>query len=424
MTERVQKGALRIAPVFYDLVVDDIMPSIGIEPDAFWAALEAIVDDLGPKNRALLKRRDDLQSQIDRWHGERVGQAHDAAAYKQFLTDIGYLLPGGEDFKITTANVDPEIAKIAGPQLVVPVMNARYALNAANARWGSLYDAFYGTDVISEYDGCEKGKAYNPARGRKVIAMAMDFLDQAVPLVQGSHMDSTAYTLTEENGRKRLVVSLADGIETGLADPDQFVGYGGGDRPITIVLCNNGLHIELLIDSTHPVGKDHMAGIRDVVLESAMTVIQDCEDSVAAVDADDKVAVYRNWLGLMKGDLQIDVEKGGKTITRRLNPDREFTAPNGNTLTLPGRSLLLVRNVGHLMTTDAVLDCNGDGIPEGILDGMVTALCALHDLGDAGAKANSRAGRCTDQKKQPSQTSCLIASKTLWAWRAIRSRSG
>jgi len=392
MTDRVQKGGLRIAPVVYDLVADEITPGTGIEPDAFWGALEAIVDDLGPKNRALLKRRDDLQAKIDAWHSERVGQPHDATAYKQFLIDIGYLLPDGGDFKITTANVDAEIAKIAGPQLVVPVMNARYALNAANARWGSLYDAFYGTDVISEDDGCEKGKTYNAVRGRKVIAMAMDFLDQAVPLAQGSHMQSTAYTLNEQNGRKRLVVTLDDGTETGLSDPDQFVGYGGGDRPDAIVLCNNGLHIEILVDPNHPVGKDHGAGIRDVVLESAMTVIQDCEDSVAAVDADDKVAVYRNWLGLMKGDLQVQMEKSGKSITRRLNPDREFAAIDGSTLTLPGRSLLLVRNVGHLMTTDAILDRNGDEIPEGILDGMVTALCALHDLGTAGTKSNSRAG--------------------------------
>jgi len=392
MTERVEIGGLKVARVLHELVADEITPGTGVEPAAVWAGLEAILADLGPRNRALLEKRADLQAQIDAWHCERKGQPHDAAAYRRFLSEIGYLLPEGDDFRIGTANVDPEISTIAGPQLVVPAMNARYALNAANARWGSLYDALYGTDVIPEDDGCEKGGIYNPVRGAKVIAFAADVLDQAAPLAQGSHTDATAYALADNGGGKTLAVTLADGSATGLADPAQFVGYLGGDAPSSVLLRHNKLHLEIQIDKAHPIGRDHAAEVKDVVLEAAVTTIQDCEDSVAAVDADDKALVYRNWLGLMKGDLEERLEKGGRTITRRLNLDRSFTAPDGGSLTLHGRSLLLVRNVGHLMTTDAVLTADGDEIPEGILDALMTSLCAIHDIRRDGGLANSRAG--------------------------------
>jgi len=392
MTERVEIGGLSIARVLHDLVADDIVPGTGIEPAAVWAGLEQILADLGPRNRALLARRAELQAKINDWHRVRKGQPHDAAAYRAYLGEIGYLLPEGDDFAISTADVDPEISTIAGPQLVVPVMNARYALNAANARWGSLYDALYGTDVIPESDGCEKGTSYNPVRGARVVAFAAGFLDQAAPLAQGSHADATAYALTDDDGGKALAVTLADGTTTGLADPAQFAGYLGDDALSSVLLVNNNLHIELQIDSDHPVGKDHAAGLKDVVLESAVTTIQDCEDSVAAVDAEDKALVYRNWLGLMRGDLAEEMEKGGRTFTRRLNPDRTFTAPDGSTRSLHGRSLLLVRNVGHLMTTDAVLTADGAEIPEGILDAVMTSLCAMHDLKRSGGLANSRAG--------------------------------
>ncbi|MCW8834910.1 MAG: malate synthase G, partial [Rhodospirillales bacterium] len=289
MTDRITKGGLQVAVALHDLIADEVAPGTGVAPDAFWAGLETIINDLGPRNRDLLRKRDDIQAQIDEWHKARRGQTHDAAAYKQFLQEIGYLLPEGGDFAVGTSNVDPEIASVAGPQLVVPVMNARYALNAANARWGSLYDALYGTDVIAEDDGCEKGKGYNPARGAKVIAAARDFLDQAAPLASGSHKDAVGYSLKDTDGRKNLAVTLADGTETGLADATKFVGYIGSDAPTSILLVNNGLHAEIQIDKTHPIGKDDPAGVKDVVIESALTTIQDCEDSVAAVDAEDKV---------------------------------------------------------------------------------------------------------------------------------------
>jgi malate synthase len=388
MTDRIKKGGLQIAVELHDLVANDIAPGTGVEPDAFWASFEAILNDLGPKNRALLAKRDQIQATIDAWHQARAGKPLDASEYTAFLKEIGYLVEQGPDFTIDTTRVDAEIATIAGPQLVVPVMNARYALNAANARWGSLYDALYGTDVISEEGGAEKGRGYNPVRGAKVIAYAAGVLDTAAPLATGSHADATRYAIS--NGE--LAVTLKDGSTTGLRNPAQFIGTQG-DTPLTaILLRNNNLHLEIQIDPSHPIGKDHAAGVKDVLVESAITTIQDCEDSVAAVDAEDKCVVYRNWLGLMKGDLTETFEKGGKPLTRRMNPDREYTGRDGQSLSLPGRSLLLVRNVGHLMTIDAVLDQHGNEVPEGFLDAMVTVLIAKHDLLATGPFRNSRQG--------------------------------
>ena len=388
MTDRIVESGLQVARELHELVVNEAVPGTGLDAAAVWAGFAGIVRDLGPKNRALLQKRDDLQAKIDAWHLERKGQALDPVAYKAFLTEIGYLLPEGGDFAISTTNVDPEISQIAGPQLVVPVMNARYALNAANARWGSLYDALYGSDIIAESEGAEKGSGYNPVRGAKVIAWAAGFLDEAAPLASGSHADATGYALADG----ALQVTLAGGKVTGLADPAQFVGYLGNGALSSVLLRNNNLHAEILIDPSHPVGRDHAAGVKDVVLESAITTIQDCEDSVAAVDAADKALVYRNWLGLMKGDLAETFDKGGRPLTRRLTPDRSFKAPGGGELTLPGRSLLLVRNVGHLMTNDAVLTADGEEVPEGFLDAMFTSLIAMHDLQKTGGARNSRAG--------------------------------
>ncbi|MEJ2453636.1 MAG: malate synthase G [Candidatus Thiodiazotropha sp.] len=388
MTEYNTVGKLKVANVLYELVKDKIAPDTGIEPDAFWRSLEQIVSDLGPVNRQLLDKRDRLQKQIDEWHIARRGQPHDPIAYKSFLQEIGYLLPEVDDFTISTENVDPEIAEVAGPQLVVPVMNARYALNAANARWGSLYDALYGTDVIPQTENAADS-GYNPERGAKVVTYAMGFLDNNLPLLTGSHANVMKYTVADG----QLVVTLSDGIETRLAEPTQFAGHSGDAHfPGVILLRHNNLHIELHIDHEHPIGKTHPAGIKDVVLEAAITTIQDCEDSVAAVDAEDKALIYSNLLGLIKGDLTAELVKGGKTITRRLNPDREYVSPSGEHFTLPGRSLLFVRNVGHLMTIDAVLDADGNEIPEGILDGMLTALIAIHDLKGNGTVRNSRTG--------------------------------
>ncbi len=389
MTERTQEGGLQIATSLHQLIANEIAPGTGIAPSHFWQQLESILTDLAPRNEELLRYRDALQAKIDQWHAERSGEVHDPVAYKAFLEEIGYLVPEGADFEITTDNVDTEIAEQAGPQLVVPVKNARFALNAANARWGSLYDALYGTDAIPETDGAEKGTGYNPVRGAKVIAFARAHLDQAMPLADGSHADARAYRI--RNGL--LAVELADGSESGLARPEQLVGYQGeAESPYAVLLKNNGLHIEIQIDPTSPVGKTDAAGVKDLLVEAALTTIMDCEDSVAAVDADDKVEVYRNWLGLMKGDLQDTFEKGGRMLTRRLNKDRQYTAPNGETVTLHGRSLMFVRNVGHLMTTPAILDKDGREIPEGILDGMVTVLAALHDLKGNGELRNSRTG--------------------------------
>jgi malate synthase len=389
---RINRSGLQVAIELDRLVSEQAAPGTGVDPAAFWDGFAKILADLGPKNRALLARRDELQARIDGWHQARRGQALDAAAYKAFLQEIGYLLPEPPDFRIETRNVDDEIARIAGPQLVVPVMNARYALNAANARWGSLYDALYGTDIIPEEPGREKGGSYNPARGELVVARAAEFLDQAVPLEGASHRDVISYGIGSSNGIRQLRAILNDGNNTGLVDPDQFVGFVNEDDPTAILLKNHGLHVEIQIDRNHPVGAAHAAGVKDVVLESALTTIQDCEDSVAAVDAEDKCVVYGNWLGLMKGDLQEVVAKGSGSITRTLNGDRQYTARDGQALTLHGRSLMLVRNVGHLMTTDAVLDADGNEVPEGFLDAAVTTLCALHDIKGLGRVRNSRTG--------------------------------
>ena len=392
MTDRVTEGNLRVARVLYDFVNNEALPGTGIDPDSFWAGVDKVVTDLTPRNQELLATRDELQAQIDKWHKQRVIAPVDQEAYREFLTEIGYLRPEPDDFTITTSGVDDEITTTAGPQLVVPVLNARFALNAANARWGSLYDALYGTDVIPEDDGAEKGSGYNKVRGDKVIAYARKFLDGAVPLASGSWADVTGLSI--EDGR--LQVALGSDT-TGLASPEKFVGYAGelGSPNWSVLLVNHGLHIEILIDPQSPIGQTDAAGIKDVILESAITTIMDFEDSVTAVDADDKVLGYRNWLGLNRGDLSEEVSKDGKTFTRVLNPDRTYSTPDGGELTLPGRSLLFVRNVGHLMTNDAIVDADGNEVPEGIQDALFTGLIAIHGLrsGDEnGPLQNSRTG--------------------------------
>ncbi|MGE4404998.1 malate synthase G [Pseudomonas sp.] len=390
MTERVQVGGLQVAKVLYDFVNNEAIPGTGVDAAAFWAGADSVIHDLAPKNRALLAKRDALQAQIDAWHQARAGQAHDAVAYKAFLQEIGYLLPEAEDFQATTQNVDEEIARMAGPQLVVPIMNARFALNAANARWGSLYDALYGTDAISEEGGAQKGPGYNEVRGNKVIAYARDFLDQAAPLESGSHAASTGYRI---DGGK-LVVTLNNGSTSGLKNPAQLQGFQGeAGAPIAVLLKNNGIHFEIQIDPASPIGQTDAAGVKDILMEAALTTIMDCEDSIAAVDADDKTIVYRNWLGLMKGDLVEELDKGGKRITRAMNPDRVYTQADGNgELTLHGRSLLFIRNVGHLMTNDAILDKDGNEVPEGIMDGLFTSLIAIHNLNGNTSRKNTRTG--------------------------------
>ena len=389
----VEVGDLRIAKPLYDLVRSEIAPGTGLDPDEVWKSLGRIVEDLGPQNRRLLEARTLREQQLDAWYRERGGQVIDETEYRDFLLSTGYLLPEGEDFGITTENVDPEISSIAGPQLVVPVDNARYALNAANARWGSLYDALYGTDVIPEDEGAEKGTAYNPVRGSRVVAWSERFLDDVTPLAQGSHSEIVEFRLGDGEGSKRLIVRLGNGQETHLSDESQFVGYNDEEGILTAVLLrNNGLHIEIRIDRSHPVGAAHPAGVSDLRLESAVTTIQDCEDSVSAVDADDKVVVYRNWLGIMKGSLEASFTKNLEQVTRRLNPDPTYRDARGGTLTLSGRSLLFLRNVGIHMYTDAVTTAAGEPIPEGFLDALITTFAAIHDLKGNSTVCNSRAG--------------------------------
>jgi len=389
MSVRVVNAGLRVAPSIAKLVREEILPGTGIDEDALWTGFAKIVRDLTPVNKALLAKRDKLQSKIDTWHRNQGTLDFDQVAYTEFLREIGYLIEEGPDFKISTSNTDPEISTIAGPQLVVPVTNARFALNAANARWGSLYDALYGTDALPEDNGCERTGGYNPRRGEKVIAAAAAFLDDAVPLENANHANVAAYRIVDGV----LKAEIESGDRVSLLEKSKFVGYTGAiDSPTSILLRNNGLHIDILIDRGHSIGRESPSGVKDVVLESAVTTIQDFEDSIAAVDGVDKAEAYRNWLGLMKGDLSATFDKGDQTLTRTLNEDRSYTTPGGGTLTLPGRSLLLVRNVGHLMTNEAVLDSDGSEVFEGILDAMVTTLCAMHDLNKHGVGANSRTG--------------------------------
>ncbi|OZE95238.1 malate synthase G [Rhodococcoides fascians] len=394
MTDRVSVGGLQVAQVLYDFVQNEALPGTGVDSEKFWSGVEAVITDLAPKNKALLGVRDEIQGKVDAWHGEHAGPNYDRSAYTAFLKEIGYLVDEPADFHITTSGVDTEITSTAGPQLVVPVLNARFAINASNARWGSLYDALYGTDAIPEDGGAEKGTSYNKVRGDKVIAFAREFLDEAAPLSSGSHVGTTKYVVdTSATGAASLTVTLADGSTVGLADPAQLLGYQGApDAPTAILLVHNGLHFEIQIDPQSPIGATDAAGVKDVLLESAVTTIMDFEDSVAAVDADDKVLGYRNWLGLMRGDLTEEVSKGGKTFTRSLNQDRSYTAVDGSELTLHGRSLLFVRNVGHLMTSDAILDADGNEVPEGILDALFTSLAGLHSLGADNVLKNSRTG--------------------------------
>jgi malate synthase len=387
------------------------LPGTGVSAEAFWTGLSALVNEVGPENRALLQTRTDMQKALDDWHINRRGQPHDPDAYEAFLREIGYLVPEGPDFQIQTENVDPEIASVAGPQLVVPVMNARYALNAANARWGSLYDAFYGTDALGD---APRPGPYDAARGARVVARAKAFLDAAAPLANGGHADVTGYRVQNA------------ALVPALKDPAQFAGYAGEPgRPSAIVLKNNGLHIVIDIDAAHTIGKTDPANVADIRLESALSSIMDCEDSVAAVDAEDKVLAWGNWLGLMQGTLEERFDKNGRLTTRRLNPDLSFTAPDGGVLRLRGRALMLVRNVGHLMTNPAVLDRDGNEAFEGLLDAMVTTLCAMHDLRKIEGPRNSETGSVYVVKPKmhgptrlPSPTGSSPASRRRWACRA------
>ena len=385
VSERINRHGLQVADNLDRFIEDELLPGTGVDGERFWKGFAALIDELAPENRALLAERERLQQELDAWHRAHPGPIHDMSGYRDFLERIGYLVPPPVHVQATTANVDREIAEQAGPQLVVPVSNARYALNAANARWGSLYDALYGTDAIPETGGAAKSPTFNPVRGKAVIARARAFLDRAAPLAGASHADATAYRVHDG----QLVVETKQGPRQ-LAQPAQFLGYQGQpDAPSAVLLANHSLHFEIEVDRRSAIGKIDPAGIKDILLEAALTTIMDCEDSVAAVDADDKVAIYRNWLGLMKGELSEEVAKGGKTFTRRLNPDRTYTTGDGATLTLPGRSLMFVRNVGHLMTNPSILDRGGNEIPEGILDAVITSLAAKHDLA---LRMNSRTG--------------------------------
>ncbi len=389
MTDYVRTGNLSVDRTLFDFVNTEALPGSGVTEAAFWTGLDRLISEFAPQNKALLAQRDTLQSKIDDWHRARRDNALDLDAYRAFLLEIGYLVPEGDDFSITTQNVDPELSAIAGPQLVVPLSNARYALNAANARWGSLYDALYGTDAIPESGGAERGGAFNPARGERVIAFARSFLDLAAPLAAGSHRDAIGYSIEGQH----LIVALQGDRSSALAEPAQFKGYTGeADTPATLLLANHNLHFEIAVDRAGTIGQSDPAGIDDILLESAVTTIMDCEDSVATVDGEDKVLVYRNWLGLMKRDLTASFEKGGKTLERSLNPDRSYTAPDGSKMTLPGRSTMLVRNVSDILKCAAVRDADGAPVPEGILDAMITALIAKHDLVGVGDRGNSRAG--------------------------------
>ncbi|MBB6578366.1 malate synthase [Comamonas odontotermitis] len=392
MTDRTTIHGLQVATELYNFINQDVLPGTGVDQAAFWQGFDAIVADLAPKNAALLAERDRLQSELDTWHKANPGPIKDMQGYRKFLETIGYLVPQPQGAKATTENVDAELAIQAGPQLVVPILNARYALNAANARWGSLYDALYGTDVISEEGGAEKGKGYNPVRGAKVIAFARDFLDQAAPLASGSHKDSTAYAV--ESGK--LAITLKDGSKTGLKDAAKFVGFqGDAAAPKSVLLKNNGIHIDIVINKSTPIGQTDAAGVSDVVVEAALSTILDLEDSVAAVDAEDKINGYANWLGILKGTLTETFDKGGKQMTRGLNADREYTGADGKPVKLHGRSLMFVRNVGHLMTNPAILwGTDKKEIPEGIMDAVVTTAIAIHDLKGNGANGikNSRTG--------------------------------
>ncbi len=389
MTQRINTHGLQVDSDLYAFITHSAIPGTGVDADSFWAGFGAIVDDLTAENRALLDKRDSLQAQIDAWHRSHRGNTHDPIAYREFLSQIGYLVEEGPDFSVTTAKVDDEITTIAGPQLVVPVNNARYALNAANARWCSLYDALYGTDVLPETDSAGKGSAYNPVRGQQVVDYSTVFLDQAVPLDGVSHADVTGYAIVDGT----LMATHNTDSQCGLTQPEQLAGFSGDPmQPSCIVLRHHNLHIEIRIDHDHLVGRTSPAGVCDVVLESAITTIQDLEDSVAAVDAEEKIGVYQNWLGLMKGDLAARFDKSGGTVDRSLNPDRQYIAPDGGSLTRPGRSLMLVRNVGHLMTNPAILDRQGNEVFEGIMDGVISSLIALHDLNGNGPLQNSRTG--------------------------------
>ena len=387
MSTYVNKGNLKVSKSLDTLINEKVCDSIEVTPEIFWNAFEEILNEFTPKNKALLEKREILQKQIDEWHISKKGTDFDKEAYKDFLKEIGYLLEEGDDFSIETENVDPEISKIAGPQLVVPVMNARFALNAANARWGSLYDALYGTDVIPEENGAEKGGSYNPIRGDKVIEFSKKFLDETFPLVTGSFADVTAFQIKAG----KLQITLADQSQVSLSDESKFEGFSGSeDNPKGILLKNNNLHMEIQIDRSDSIGSQDPAGIKDVLVESAITTIQDCEDSVAAVDGDDKAQVYENWLGLMKGDLAETFQKNDQSMTRVLNEDRDYIKPKGESFSLPGRSTLLVRNVGHLMTNPAILDKDGNEVFEGIMDAMFTIAIAKHDILNTGSKVNSK----------------------------------